>query len=246
MTTRIIFNGQEYASTDVMPEEVRRAYQQALAQFADADHNGIPDVLERGGAGNVIGIQHSSITVNGRTYESVDAMPALVRLLYEHAIGQVDANRTGLPVSAAAILGLNPRSKSAAADSSPEPNERWGGTIASEPPLGDDFMRALDRTGRSVERGIQVLLGVIAVVILAGAIFLLLKMDGSQTKERLYVAIAALVVLGAVDSQVERLVKRRVPFSLETTVGERRYSRVSLVLMLVAAVVLIGLALLLP
>jgi uncharacterized protein len=55
MTTRIIFNGQDYASTDVMPEEVRRAYQQALAQLADADHNGIPDVLEPGGAGNVIG-----------------------------------------------------------------------------------------------------------------------------------------------------------------------------------------------
>ena len=79
MTTRIIFNGQEFASTDVMPEEVRRAYQQALAQFADADHNGIPDVLERGGPGNVIGIQHSSITVNGRTYESVDAMPKIGR-----------------------------------------------------------------------------------------------------------------------------------------------------------------------
>ena len=234
MTTRIIFNGQEFASTDVMPEEVRRAYQQALAQFADADHNGIPDVLERGGPGNVIGIQHSSITVNGRTYESVDAMPALVRLLYEHAIGQVDANRIGLPVNAAAILGLNPRSKSVAADGSPEP------------PVSDDFMQALDRTGRSLEHVIQIFLGFAAVATLAGAIFLLFKMDGSQTKERLYVAIAALVILGGVDSQVERLVKRRVPFSLETTVGERRYSRVSVVLMLVAAVMLFGLALLLP
>ena len=234
MTTRIIFNGQEFASTDVMPEEVRRAYQQALAQFADADHNGIPDVLERGGPGNVIGIQHSSITVNGRTYESVDAMPALVRLLYEHAIGQVDANRIGLPVNAAAILGLNPRSKSVAADGSPEP------------PVSDDFMQPSDRTGRSLEHVIQIFLGFAAVATLAGAIFLLFKMDGSQTKERLYVAIAALVVLGAVDSQAERLVKRRVPFSLETTVGERRYSRVSVVLMLVAAVMLFGLALLLP
>ena len=37
-----------------------------------------------------------------------------------------------------------------------------------------------------------------------------------------------------------------MPFSLETTAKERRYSWVSLVLMLVAAVVLIGLALLLP
>jgi cytochrome bd-type quinol oxidase subunit 2 len=94
---------------------------------------------------------------------------------------------------------------------------------------------------------IQVLLGLVAVVILPGAVFLMLKMDGgSRTQERLYVAIAALVVLGAVDSQVQRLVRRRVPFSLETTVEERRYIGVSLVLMFVAAVVLIGLALLLP
>jgi hypothetical protein len=234
MATRIIFNGQEYASTDAMPGEVRKAYQQALAQFADADHNGIPDALERGGPGNVIGIQHSSITVNGRTYESVDAMPALVRLLYDHAIGQVDANRTGLPLGAAAILGLNPRSKSPAADGLPEPR------------VTDDYLRALDKAGHSLERVIQIFLGFAAVAILACAIFVLFKMDGSQIKERLYVAIAALVVLGAVDSQVERLVGRRVPFSLETTVGERRYSRVSVVLMLVAVVVLFGLALLLP
>jgi hypothetical protein len=147
MATRIIFNGQEYASTDVMPEQVRKAYQQALAQFADVDQNGIPDILERGGPGNVIGIQHSSITVNGLTYESVDAMPALVRLLYEHAIGQVDANRTGLPASAAAILGLNTRSRSAAADGSPEPDEVGSRTVPSRPPVSDDFLRTLDKTG---------------------------------------------------------------------------------------------------
>ena len=54
MTTRIMFNGQEYASAEAMPADVRKVYEQALAQLADADHNGIPDVLERGGAGNVI------------------------------------------------------------------------------------------------------------------------------------------------------------------------------------------------
>ena len=194
MATRIIFNGQEYASTDAMPKEVRKAYQQALAQFADADHNGIPDILERGRPGNVIGIQHSSITVNGRTYESVDA------------------NRSALPASAAAILGLN-------------------------------TSRALDKTGHPIERVIQVLLGIVAVVILAGAVFLMFR---SRIQERIYVAIAALLVLGAVDSQVRQLVNRRIPFSLETTAKERRYSWVSLVLMLSAAVVLIGLALLLP
>ena len=216
MATRIIFNGQEYASSDAMPEQVRKAYEQALAQFVDADHNGVPDILERGGPGNVIGIQHSSITVNGRTYESVDAMPALVRLLYEHTIGQVGANRTGLPASAGAISGLN-------------------------------TLQALDKTGRFLERFIQILLGIMAVVILAGAVFLMLKMDGgSRSKERLYVAIVALLLLGTLDSQVERLIRRRAPLSLTTTVEERRYTGVSLVFLLIAAVGLIGLALLLP
>jgi hypothetical protein len=44
---RIIFNGQQYASTEAMPEDVRKMYRQALAQLADADHSGIPDVLEQ-------------------------------------------------------------------------------------------------------------------------------------------------------------------------------------------------------
>lgn len=30
MTTRIIFNGREYASTEAMPKAVRTAYQEAL------------------------------------------------------------------------------------------------------------------------------------------------------------------------------------------------------------------------
>jgi hypothetical protein len=54
METKIIFNGKTYTNVESMPEEVRQAYQDALAQFADADKNGIPDILERGAAGNLI------------------------------------------------------------------------------------------------------------------------------------------------------------------------------------------------
>ena len=97
METKIIFNGKTYANVEDMPEEVRQAYQQALAQFADADKNGIPDILERGGAGNVIAIQQSSISFNGREFKSVGEMPAVVRRLFEMATGQTDANRNGIP-----------------------------------------------------------------------------------------------------------------------------------------------------
>ena len=47
MATRIIFNGQEYASTEAMAQAVRTAYQEALAKL-EANQNGVPDILERG------------------------------------------------------------------------------------------------------------------------------------------------------------------------------------------------------
>jgi hypothetical protein len=80
-------------------------------------------------------------------------------------------------------------------------------------------------------------------------VVLMLKMEGGSGSQggRFFVAIAALMLLGAVDSQYGRLVRRRVPlFSLETTMEQRRYRAVSLVLLLVSAVVLIGLAWCLP
>jgi hypothetical protein len=111
-----------------------------------------------------------------------------------------------------------------------------------------EFIAGLDRVARTLEVGLAILLGVAASAILAGAIFLMLKMDAGSRSQggRFYVALAALVALGAVESQLARLVRRRAPLSLTTTAGERRYMVVSLLLLLVAAVVLIGLALLLP
>jgi hypothetical protein len=63
---------------------------------------------------------------------------------------------------------------------------------------------------------------------------------------RYHVAIAAVVVLGIVDSQIARAVKRWAPLSLGVTRPERRYAAVSLVSWLGSAVILIGEAWLLP
>src|SRR6266498_1622457 len=50
METKIIFNGKQYASPEAMPEEVRQAYQQAMAEVADAVHHlQRPGVQKRGG-----------------------------------------------------------------------------------------------------------------------------------------------------------------------------------------------------
>jgi hypothetical protein len=96
MTTRIIFNGQEYDSPEAMPQAVRTAYQAALAKLEDADQNGVADILERGETGNVVMIQESSIRVNGREFKDVTSMPALVRALYEYAMRQAEGNQQGL------------------------------------------------------------------------------------------------------------------------------------------------------
>jgi hypothetical protein len=97
MTTRIIFNGQEYPSTEAMPEDIRNAYLQALTVLRDADANGIPDILEAGSAHTVIGVQQSSVNFNGRTLQSVGELPVWLRHVVHFATGQEGASSTGEP-----------------------------------------------------------------------------------------------------------------------------------------------------
>ena len=106
----------------------------------------------------------------------------------------------------------------------------------------------LEQVTRTLEHALMILLFILAIAIVAGAILIILTMDSSSRSQggRFYVAIIALVLLGVVDSQITRLVKQRAPFSLVSTPVERRYSLVSLLLFLVAAAVLIGLAWLAP
>jgi len=247
METKIIFNGKTYTSVESMPEEVRQAYQQALAQFADADKNGIPDILERGGMGNVIAIQQSSINFNGREYKSVGEMPWVVRRVFEMAMGQADANRNGIPDAVESALGIQ-TSSSAAGTDRPDPATAAKASIANPPPERENITAALRQTANTLETFLRVLLGFIAVATVAGAIFLMLKMDGGSRSQggRFYVAIAALVILGAVDSQFRKLVARRAPFSLGTTEAESRYALNSLLLLLISAVILFGAAWVLP
>jgi len=89
MTTRMIFNGQEYEGPEAMPPDVRKAYQEMLDQFQDKDKDGIPDILQGGSAGkNVLGMLQTSVSFNGRTLENMGGIPAPVRRL----IGNVMAH----------------------------------------------------------------------------------------------------------------------------------------------------------
>jgi hypothetical protein len=214
MLTRIIFNGQEYNGVEAMPPEVRQAYEKALAQFADADRNGIPDILERGAAGNVIGIQQSSITVNGRRFDSVDEMPAPVRFLFEQAMEQSGASKK---------LADGP----------------------VRPPGDGGSLATLGGIERTLTAFLQVLLGFVAVAILAGAVFLMWVMDAGSRSQggRFYVALGAVVLLGLVDTQFARLMRRQ--FLWDST-PYRRYRLLSLLFLALAAAGLLGLALFLP
>ncbi len=68
---RIKVNGKEYGSLDEVPEELRKAVQ---------------DALGAAGAGGGRG----KITVNGVSYDSAEAMPQDVRRIYEQALRKAE------------------------------------------------------------------------------------------------------------------------------------------------------------
>lgn len=236
METKIIFNGKTYTKLEEMPSEVRQAYEQALAQFADANKNGIPDILEGVGAGNVISIQRSSISFNGREYKSEGEMPPVVRRLFEMAMGQADANRNNIPDALETALGIKPAT--AAAQPPPAAGDR----------VQPSELGALERTAKALETLLWTLLVAVSFATVAGAIFLMLRMDAGSRSQggRFYVALVALAILGGIDSAIGKLVVRRAPLSWGTTEIERRYALVSLLFLLLAAVILFAAAFYLP
>ena len=106
----------------------------------------------------------------------------------------------------------------------------------------------LEQIARALDLLLRILLGIVAVAILIGSVFIMLTMDQSSRSQggRLYVAVIAVVLLGAVDTQFARLVKRRQPLSLIESTEYRRYHIISCLLLLLSTLVLVGLALFLP
>ena len=82
--TRIRFNGQEYASVEAMPPDVRQAFEKAMSRARET----------QGQAG-----VHTSTKVvfNGREFASVLEMPPDVRSQYEQAMNMVDKDHDGIP-----------------------------------------------------------------------------------------------------------------------------------------------------
>lgn len=91
-------------------------------------------------------------------------------------------------------------------------------------------------------------LGFLTGAIVAGTLYIMLHMEAGSRNQggRFYLALAALVVLAFVETQIERVVIRRVPWQLGVSGPQRRYAGVCLLLLLASAVVLIAGALALP
>ena len=75
--TKIRFNGQEYASVEAMPAEVRKVYEQAIA--------------------NAQVHRSTKVVFNGQTYGSLDEMPADIRSQYDQVMALVDKDHDGIP-----------------------------------------------------------------------------------------------------------------------------------------------------
>jgi hypothetical protein len=103
MTTKIIFNGKEYASVDEMPAQARQAYEQMMGMFVDRNRNGVPDAFDEAVAAHTAqaGVSMSAINFNGQTYASLDEMPPEARQAFERAMSALnvlgDRNQNGIP-----------------------------------------------------------------------------------------------------------------------------------------------------
>ena len=113
---RIVIDGKTYSSVDEMPVDVRQKYEEAMRGFkevnpsanppqdmagmlsnifADANNNGMPDIMENQQVINVSG--GTNYVVDGQVFNSLDQLPPEARAQYEQAMGAIDKNRNGIP-----------------------------------------------------------------------------------------------------------------------------------------------------
>ena len=88
--TKITINGQQYDSPEAMPPDVRRIYEEAMRTVGPSLASGLSGGSTQvftGRAGDVGAsiVVNRVITVNDRTYGSIDELPADVRQHYQDA-----------------------------------------------------------------------------------------------------------------------------------------------------------------
>jgi hypothetical protein len=112
----------------------------------------------------------------------------------------------------------------------------------------EPFARGAEQATRVLELFLQFVLWIGIGIVIAGALLIMMTMDAGSRSQggRIYVAIGAMVALGAIDNRFRWLARRRYgPWLIEPW-GYYRYRTQSLLLLALAAAVLFGFALLLP
>src|SRR5438552_16925570 len=112
VSLKIVFNGKEYDSVDAMPPDVRNECEVALETLRKSGGEEILSVLQRdmGVTGAHIKATFREIVVNGKKYDSVDAMPPDVRRTYEQAMARVASGGAAVkpPLARAARANRTP------------------------------------------------------------------------------------------------------------------------------------------
>ncbi len=86
MSLRIAFNGREYDGVESMPSDVRKTYEAALTALGGDDREKMESALGHASSIKVNVNVRRRIKINGKDYDSVEAMPADVRAIYERAL----------------------------------------------------------------------------------------------------------------------------------------------------------------
>ena len=91
MSPKIVFNGEAYDGLDSMPADVRAKYQGILDALGADDREKLEAAMGSGAGIKINTTVRRKIRVNGKDYDSVEAMPAQVREAYERAMAGKEA-----------------------------------------------------------------------------------------------------------------------------------------------------------
>jgi hypothetical protein len=210
------------------------------------------------------------IIFDGREYDSPEAMPEEVRKAFQEMLDQLrDKDEDGIPDvlqrggSARNPLGILRTSvtyngRTLDLGSLPAPVRRLiekaigqgisTGTAPNQLLGNEPLVQTVETTGPAMGRLLGVLLAFVAGFTIVFSVGLMFAIGGgpSHLPGRLTVAIAALLLLGWLDTQATRLARRREPLLGPDSPGYRRFVVLSVLGLFMAAALLLGLAWYLP
>jgi hypothetical protein len=163
-STKFTVNGQPIAGIEDLPPETRQAIEQAM-NMLDADHNGVPDFLERNPA-------LAQLVMNGQMMKHFENLPPEKRQIMEQLLGNLAAKRAAMPNYGANAMGTPAMGAGMPAPMAEPPMLPMGPQIAmpSQPiPMTPMMKNVVDDPDAGRRRLVLVLVAALVLLILAGA-----------------------------------------------------------------------------